>query len=266
MITADRLVADLAALGVEPGDVVMVHASLRAVGRTESRADGVISAIDRAVGPKGTWLMMIDAEDPWAWVNERPEHERSALLAEAEPFDPAVTPAASDVGALAEAVRVAPGTVVSDQPEGRFAARGLDAAALVADAPWDHYYGPGSPLERLVERGGKILRLGADPDTVTLLHLGEQRAAVADKRSVRRHRVVATPYGSEIVVIETLDDSNGIVDHPGEDYFTTILRSYLATGRAATGRVGGATSDLIDARDLLDHGVAWMEANLAPPR
>ena len=38
--------------------------------------------------------------------------------------------------------------------------------------------------------------------------------------------------------MECLDDEHGIVEWPGEDYFATILRAYLATGRAKEGHVG----------------------------
>jgi aminoglycoside N3'-acetyltransferase len=147
---------------------------------------------------------------------------------------------------------------VSDHPEGRFAAAGPLADALLDDVPWSDYYGPGSPLERFTEARGRVLRLGADLDTVTLLHYAEYLAPVPDKRRVRRHRLVTGPDGPHLRVVECLDDSDGIVEWPGEDYFITILREYLARGSASTGLVGGATSELIDARDLVDFGVAWM--------
>ncbi len=226
----------------------------------------MIAALDRAVGPTGTLLMVLGARDDRTWVNERPESDRAELLSGAEPFDAWRTPAEPDVGTLAEVFRQLPGTLVTDHPEGRFAARGHLAAPLAADPPWDDYYGPGSALERLVRRGGKVLRIGADSDTVTLLHYAEYLAPVPDKRRVRRHRLVATPTGPEVRVIEALDDTNGIVEHPGEDYFATILRSYLETGRARTGTVGHARSELIDAVDLVEHAVDWMASHLTPGR
>ena len=53
------------------------------------------------------------------------------------------------------------------------------------------------------------------------------------------------------------------MDWPGEDYFATILREYLATGRARQGRVGRAASELIDAGDLVRFGAAWMTGHFA---
>jgi aminoglycoside 3-N-acetyltransferase len=267
----EHLTADLRRLGVADGDVLMVHASLRAIGPVVGGARAVLDAIEAAIGARGTILMTLGACDDWAWINERPAHERPALVRAAEPFDCKVTPADPDVGVLAEVFRTRPGTLVSDHPEARFGASGPLAATLVDDVPWDDYYGPGSPLERLVRAEGRVLRLGADLDTVTLLHYAEYAAPFAGKRRVSRYPVVAGRHGPEQRVLTCLDDSDGIAEYPGEDYFAVILRDYLATGRAAQGLVGRATSELIDGADVVEFAAAWMVEHLAgrgstPPR
>jgi aminoglycoside N3'-acetyltransferase len=260
--TIGRLADQLTALGLAHGDTVMVHASLRAVGPVEGGAAGLIRALDRSVGPDGSLLMVLGARDDWAWVNDLPEDDRAALLADAEPFDALVTPADPEVGTLAEVFRTHPGTLVSDHPEGRFAARGRLAEALTADPPWNDYFGPRSPLGRLLAADGRVLRLGADPDTVTLLHHAEYLAPLPSKRRARRHRRVMGPNGPEVRIVECLDDSNGIVDRPGEDYFTVILRAYLALGAHRTGTVGHAHSELIDGFHLVEFAVDWMSEHL----
>ena len=256
--TLVELSDDIRRLGVGAGDIVMVHASLRKIGPVEGDAAGVIAAVDGALGPEGTWLMVLGADDDWHWANDLPEEDRAELLAEAEPFDALVTPAEEDVGVLAEIFRTTSGTLVSDHPEGRFGARGQRAAEFVRDVPWDDYYGPGSPLARLVEAGGSVLRLGADTNSVTLLHYAEYLAHVPDKQRVRRHRKVLGADGPEIRVVECLDDTLGIVDWPGEDYFSLILAGYLAVHPVARGTVGDAPSELLDARDLVDFAARWM--------
>lgn len=261
-----ELANDLVGLGVRPGDLLMVHASLRRIGPVLGGASGVIEALDTAVGRAGTLLMVLGARDDHAWVNERPEWERAALLADAEPFDHLRTPALPEVGVLAEVLRTTPGTIVNDNPEGRFAARGARADELLADHPWDDYYGPGSALARLADAGGRVLRMGADPDTVTLLHHAEYLAEVPDALRVRRHRLVVGPDGPRVVVVECLDDEHGIVPEerqPAEDYFAVILREYLRTGRARLGRVGDADAELIEGTDLLAFGARWMAEHLA---
>lgn len=262
--TPAQLCDEMRRLGVTPGEVLMVHASLRRIGPVEGDAAGIVAAVDAAVGDDGTWLMVLGARDDWSWVNEHSDDAREALLVDAEPFDPLTTPAQEDVGLLAELFRTTPGTVVSDHPEGRFGARGRRAAELMTDVPWHDYYGPGSPLERVVEAGGSVLRLGADTNTVTLLHYAEYLAHVPDKRRVRRHRRVLGQSGPEVRVVECLDDSLGIVDWQGEDYFSLILADYMAARPVARGSIGGATSERLDARDLVDFAARWMTQHLRP--
>lgn len=263
--SADLLVSHLARLGLREGDTVMVHASLRAIGPTDGRADGLIDTLHRALGARGTLLMVLGASNPWEWVNALPEPQRAAHLVDAEPFDALGTPADPDVGTLAEVLRRHRGTLLSDHPEGRFAALGFAAEALTVDPPWDDYFGPGSTLERLVERDGKVLRLGADTDTTTLLHYAEYLTDLPHKRRARRHRLVQTADGPAVRVVDCLDDNQGVVDYPGdEDYFSAILRIYLETGRARTGTVGGAWSELIQARDMVPFAVRWMNIHLKP--
>ncbi len=265
MLTPTALAAELVALGVRPGDLLFLHASLRRIGPVQGGAVGVIEAVEQAIGPEGTLVMILGATNEWDWVNSRPESERAGLLADAEPFDNATTPVLAEVGVLAEVLRTMPGTVVNDHPEGRFAARGRLANDLLDDLPWDDYYGPGSTLDRVVAGGGRVLRLGANPDTVSVLHFAEYCADVPDTVRVRRHRKVLGPGGPRVVVVECLDDENGIVPddrQPAEDYFAIILREFLATGRARIGRVGGADAELLEAADIVAFGAQWMTANL----
>ena len=239
-LSRDELTASLRRLGIADGDVVMVHASLRAVGPVEDGAAGVVRALDAAVGPTGTVMMTLGAREG------------------GEPFDCHLTPANPEIGVLAEIFRQTPGTLVSDHPEGRFGARGRLAEALTSEVPWDDYYGPGSPLERLVEAQGRVLRLGADRDTVTLIHYAEYLADVPNKRRVVRQPRVRGAHGPQIRVVHCLDDSEGIVDYPGEDYFAQILDAFLAATDSPQGQIGQARAELLDAATLVNFAARWM--------
>jgi aminoglycoside N3'-acetyltransferase len=137
---------------------------------------------------------------------------------------------------------------------------------LVQQVPWDDYYGPDSPLERFMRANGRVLRLGADRDTVTLLHYAEYLTEVPSKRCVRRHRMVAGDDGPELRVVDCLDDSDGIVEYPPGDYFQFILDDYLRTVPVPAGLVGAATSELIDGADIVDFATKWMNEQLQPGR
>lgn len=245
----------------------MLHASLRKIGLAridfgEGGAELLLDVLDRLVGPDGTLMMTLGSHYALDWVNQRPVEERAGLLAGTEPLDPRSAPAQPDVGWLGEAFRQRPGTILSDNPSGRFAARGARAGALMRDQPWHDYYGPGSPLEKLCDWGGQILRLGANPDTVTALHYAEYLAELPAKRRTRWDYLLESDEGPRHVWIECLDDAEGIADWRGEDYFALILKAYLEIGRARQGKVGRAAAELIDAADIVDFGARWMEKNL----
>ena len=123
-----------------PGDLVMVHASLRRLGlaRTdfgEGGAELLLDVLDEAVGRSGTLLMTRGTAYALDWVNRQPVEQRADLLRETEGLDFRSALAMPDVGWLAEAFRTRQGTIVSDNPSGRFDARGAAAKALLADPP-----------------------------------------------------------------------------------------------------------------------------------
>jgi len=261
------LLDDLRALGAAPGGILMVHGSLRKIGLARGSfgpggADLLLDVLDRLVGPDGTLMMVLGTAYHHDWVNQHAPAERARLLAGSDPLDLSAAPAIAEVGWLSEAFRRRPGTIVSANPSGRFGARGAQAEQLMRGQPWHDYYGPGSPLQKLCEAGGRILRLGADPDTVTALHYAEYLARLPDKRRTRWDYLLRTANGPRHAWVECLDDSEGITAWEGEDYFALILKAYLAAGRARRGLVGAAPSELIDAEDIVRFGTAWMEANL----
>gem|GEM_PF-1951186 len=163
----DELIAQLRSLGVGEDDIVMIHASMRRVGPVEGGAAGLIEALKAAVGPGGTLLMVLSADED-------------------EPFHALRSPVdVEEMGILAEVFRTYPGVSVNDHPADRFAALGPRASYLLEPTPLHDYHGPGSVLERLTQSAGKVLRLGANADTVTLTHYAEYLADVPNKVRVR---------------------------------------------------------------------------------
>ena len=112
---------DLRKLGLKPGDLVMIHGSLRALGLARSQgveggAELILDAIAEVLGPDGTMLMILGTDYALDWVNLRPVAERAARLEGTEPLVIDDAPVLPEVGFLAEAFRRRPTTLTSNNP------------------------------------------------------------------------------------------------------------------------------------------------------
>jgi aminoglycoside 3-N-acetyltransferase len=255
-LDAWRLARDLRALGLGPGDVVMVHTSLSALGRVEGGAETVVAALLEATAPGGTLLAYTSWRDAPPYDLAGPDGS--------PPFDPATAPAALEVGRVPEALRRHPEALRSRHPDVSFAAVGPLAGRLTAEHPWDNPHGPGSPLARLVEADGLVLLLGAPLGTMTLLHHAEAIAPLPGKRRVRYRMPVRGEDGRTVWrEFCDIDTDRGAFDYervlgPGVDEFEVIVAAMLAAGIGTTGRVGEAAAHLVPARIAVDFAVGWL--------
>lgn len=171
--TRSSLRADLRAMGIGPGDVVMTHGSLKRLGLVIGGARAVVEALYDAVGREGTIMMTAfssDLSDPCDWYKPPVSPEWwDTIRAETPAYDPALTPS-NGIGAVAEYFRTYPGVLRSPHPMSSFTARGPAAERLVGEHPLDYRFGPDSPLGRLVELDGKIALIGAPYESITLFH------------------------------------------------------------------------------------------------
>jgi aminoglycoside 3-N-acetyltransferase len=260
-ITRASLRDDLQRIGIQSGDLVMVHAAMSRMGRLLNGPDTFIAALRDAVGLEGTIVAYTD----WDASHEALLDEHGCMPTEwrehVAPFDPAASRANRDNGVLAEFIRTTPGTLRSASPGPSVAAIGARAGWITADHPIDYGYGEGSPLAKLVEAGGKTLMAGAPLDTMTLLHHAEHLAGISGKR-VRRYEV---PFGTLDGVVwrmvEEFDTSVPVVPGLAEDYFATVVNEFLTSGHGNRGRIGEAPSVLVDAAHICRFAVDWLERN-----
>jgi aminoglycoside N3'-acetyltransferase len=146
-------------LGVEPGGVLLVHSSFRAVRPVEGGPTGLIQALRDAVGPAGTLVM-----PSWTGIDD-------------EPFDPTSTPAAPDLGIVPDTFWRLPGVARSSHPFA-FAAAGPRADLITADPLPLPPHIPESPVGRVHDLDGQVLLLGVGHDADTTIHLAELLAGV----------------------------------------------------------------------------------------
>ena len=268
MYTRQRLSSDLFALGVRPSDVVLVHASLRAVGEVAGGPDEVHLAIKDVITDAGAMLMYASCPDHVDDVGRgclTPEQE-AEILEKLPPFDPYTARSARDNGALVELFRTYPGSRVNNHVA-RFVVWGKHTDYLLSPQPWDYAFGRGSLLERFVELDGKILTLGSDHDTVTFLHYAEHIVDIPGKR-VARFKVPLVENGVRVWKdIEEFDtSSHGVHASWPDRFFAIIVDDYLAATNNRGGRVGNAESYLLSARGLLERALSAMRAMASAQR
>ena len=260
MHTRTGLTEALHALGVTNGDVLMVHASLRAIGKVAGGPDEVHLAIKDAITPDGTLVMYASCPRYYDEVgrgNLTPDEERE-ILEKLPPFDAELARSAQDNGALVELFRTWPGSRVNNHVA-RFVAWGKHADFLFSEQPWDFAFGRGSCLERFTELDGKILLLGSDHDNVTYLHYPEHIGAFDNKRVVR-FKVPVLVDGSRVWRdMAEVDTGERAHDNWPDGFFQQIVDDHLAAIDNTGAMVGNAQSYLIPARDLLAFALKEME-------
>ena len=259
-VTLQRLVYDLKELGVRSGQVMMLHVSVKAIGRVVGGPDVVIQALLEVLGADGTLMMYVKSEEPLDQVGAWPDDWKAAYWDACPPFDPLRTRANRKWSILTEYLRTWPGALRSNHPEAGVVAVGKDAEWITKDHPWQYGYGAGSPLAKLCDLGGQVLLLGATFDSLTLLHHAEHVANLPNKKIERYRWPMMVDGKRQWVDFEQYDTSDGIVEGAGEDYFDEIATEYLAKNNRTVGKVGVANSYLFDAQGLRDFAVGWLEA------
>jgi aminoglycoside 3-N-acetyltransferase len=267
MFSRTQLAEGFRALGVAPGDTVMVHASVRAVGEIAGGPDQIHLALKDALTTGGTMLMYPACPDHYDEIGRgfHDEETEREIIEKLPVWDAQTARSARDNGTLVEFFRTSPGTVVNDHPA-RFAAWGKQAGYLFSSQPWSYAFGYGSALERFVQLDGKILLIGSDHDQVTFLHYAEHIVDIPD-RIVAKYKVPVLENGQRVWRDqEEFDTSERAHANWPDRFFARLVDTYLAHTHNPGGIVGNADCVLFDARGLLDFTLPIMTALASDPR
>ncbi len=155
---SQKISSDASRLGINKGDTVLVHSSLRSLGGVD--ASEVISGLLDAIGEEGTLAL-----PALSYMHCNPNQRK---------FDYYATP--SNVGALPEYFRTkVSGVKRSMNPTHSCCAIGRNASFVVSGHILDSTpCGANSPFRRVMELDGKILFLGCGMTPNTSMHAVEE--------------------------------------------------------------------------------------------
>ena len=164
-VTKNDITKALVELGIEKGDMVLVHSSFKSLGAVEDGAETVISGFMDAIGEDGTLVFPTFVSKDFANAYETWHLDKH-----------------SDTGYLTNYFRKREGSIRSDHPTHSVAAAGKRAAWLTKthghtskriNSMGDTPFAPDSPWEKMYQENTKIVLLGVSPVYITFRHYTE---------------------------------------------------------------------------------------------
>lgn len=240
MWTQRQLVDDLKEIGLPLGTVVLVHASMEAIGPIEGSAETLVAAFQETLGAEGTLLV------PTFGLNSEIPAESDQLPV----FDPTGIPAVTcGRTGFVEAVRRQPGALRSDHPAFSFVAVGADAEALTSHVPFHYPFGSEGSLARLHQCNGWILLIGVGQTENLSLRLAEIWANVP---YIHRSALIRTASGEKTTMLGSPECSAGFVK------IEPLLRQSRILRR---GYIGNAASQLMRQQQTVSMAVAMLQGS-----
>ena len=222
-LTRAELATQLAAMGLRAGDIALVRASLKPIGRIEGGSNALIGALLDILGPEGTLVSLAFTD--------------SYFARRADPDKPFTAATPTYAGALPQGMLAWPGALRSSHPTCSYVAIGRHAAALVEGH--DAYAGAYEPVRKMIEYGAKGLLIGCVGSSpgFTSAHLAECDLGL--------HRRVIAPWLTSVYFI----NPRGKLDlFRRRDFglcsisFRKFYGPYVNDGILTTGRIGQAYS------------------------
>ncbi|MGA4842697.1 aminoglycoside N(3)-acetyltransferase [Streptomyces sp. G45] len=257
LCTRATLAAELRALGVSRGEILLVHSSLSSLGWVCGGAEAVVRALLDALGEDGTLVVPTqsgDNSDPAEWTDPPvPQEWWPDIRAWLPAYDPRTT-RTRGVGVIPETVRTWPGAVRSAHPQTSFAAIGPRAAELMDGHALDCRLGERSPLAHLERAGARVLLLGAGFASCTAFHLAEYRGPAP---LVENSFAVLTGGGRRWMTVREPAIS--------EDRFADLGADFEKERPVVRGSVGAATARVFALPEAVAYAETWLPRHRPRP-
>lgn len=228
--------------GLRAGHILIVHSSMKRIGRVEGGPAAVVQALQQVLTPSGTLLMPVftaPAADGLFFLLETPSH----------------------TGLLTETFRRSPGVLRSRHPTHSVAAWGGRAETLTEGHDRTTALGVNSPFHKAALAGAEVMMIGCGLTACSLIHVAE-----AIVRVPYLGRVICEGYHRTLTLVDS--DGRRIElpprDVPGDSKgFTVVQEELERRGLIRYVRVGSAETLKFSARACLDAAVEILRQDLA---
>ncbi|MBR5742576.1 MAG: AAC(3) family N-acetyltransferase [Clostridia bacterium] len=237
MVTAKDIHQFLRESGVRRDDKVTVHVSLRAIGKIENGADGMIDAFSSYLSDG----LFIVPTHTWRNVN------RQSPYYDVRSTEPCI-------GTLARIAAFRPDGVRSLHPTHSVAAFGTNAADYVRG---EEKYGtpapPESALSRLYEENGKVLLIGVGHERNTYLHAVDERLKIPDRIDPNAFVITIRDYDGNLIQSPPYHHHHTTALNTGvSDYYPNFKEAFEYVGAVTYSQLGNALVYCCDARKMTD--------------
>ena len=238
----NKIAKDLHALGIRPGNTVLVHSSMKSLGPVPGGAETVIQGLLKALGDEGTLLF--------------PAFSFSAVNRKNPVFDVKNTPCC--VGALPEYFRTRPGTIRSIHPTHSVTGIGKKAEMLLSENQKDTTpCGEFSPFRKMRTDGDWILFIGCTVAPNTTMHAVEEL--------IQPPYLLGDPIEYKIIREDGSESTMNVRCHNfiATGYAQRYIRlgDLLSPDELHCGKVLQAECHLIKVSAVWEKGLAAMRAN-----
>ena len=239
-ILPDELTDAFRRLGLQEGDRVMMHASLKRVGTVEGGAAMVLHRLLKILGKEGTLLMPTftsitrhsSTHDNYTaagcWCGGK-ESRHLPFIAELQPD--------KDLGEIAYRLCSWPSSRRSQHPTYSFVAVGKSSDKLVRE------YSTGDPLQPLkyfIKENPAVLTVGVGLESVSAIHVAEQQSTPS--KFVKERALTITSKGQAWVDVTAMGCSGGFQK----------LAQRLSSEKLKEIQIGMATARLYSMRGLIE--------------
>lgn len=176
VITIEDVKRVLKNIGIQNGDVLEVHASMKSIGFLLGGANTLLDAILETIGFEGTLVMSAhstDNSEPAYFQNPPVDVSLYQTIRENIPGFKGKFDDLNGMGQLAIALQKRPSVYFSNHPQVSMMAHGKHAKWITQSHPLNDMFGLKSPLAKMVELKTKVLLIGVEYDSCTGMHLGE---------------------------------------------------------------------------------------------